>query len=311
MKRVSVITPTYRRAGNLPGLVAALEAQTLGRDAFDVIVADDASPDDTARVLEELRSRTPLDLKVVRNRTNRGPGAARNLALRQTDAPVIAFTDDDCLPTPGWLEAGLKCVEAGADIVQGQTIPDPAVPYGRWAVSQSITAFDDRYETCNIFYRTATLRDAGGFDEDMPFFGEDTVLAWTALRLGATTDFEPEALVHHAVIQPGAGYYWRWSQQHGNWATLLRRFPEMRSKVLWAGLFTKRRHAGIVAAAAGIAAGVAWRPALALALPYLVYRLPRSLSRRAVEDQVLNAAFDAAVVIGLVRGSVRERTLVL
>src|SRR2546425_11756015 len=64
VKRVSVVIPTFERAARLPGLVAALEAQTLPRDSFDVIVADDASRDETAEVLEELRSRATIDLRV-------------------------------------------------------------------------------------------------------------------------------------------------------------------------------------------------------------------------------------------------------
>jgi glycosyltransferase involved in cell wall biosynthesis len=311
MKKVSVVIPTFERASRLPGLVSALAAQTLPRDDFDVIIADDASQDDTPQVLKELAERASIDLRVVRNEVNRGPGAARNLAWRQSDAPVIAFTDDDCLPSPRWLEAGLRWLDGTPDVVQGRTIPDPATPIGRWAVTQTIESFTDRFETCNIFYRTTLLDDLGGFDEDMPFFGEDTVLGWSALRRGAVADFAPDALVHHAVIHPGAAYHWRWAQQHGNWATLIRRFPEMRGKVLWAGLFTKRRHAALVGAVAGIAAGTVWRPALALALPYLWYRRPRTFHRDEIVDHLLGTAFDAAVVTGLLRGSVRERTLVL
>jgi glycosyltransferase involved in cell wall biosynthesis len=311
MKRVSVVIPTFERAARLPGLIAALEAQTLPREDFDVIIADDASSDDTPRVLEELKARTGIDLRIVRNPTNRGPGAARNLAWRQSDAPVIAFTDDDCLPAPGWLAAGLAWLDGTPDVVQGRTVPDPSTPIGRWAVTQTIEAFTDRYETCNIFYRTEVLKRLGGFDEDMPFFGEDTVLGWSALRLGVVADFAPDALVHHAVIHPGVAYHWRWAQQHGNWATLIRRFPERRREVLWGGLFTKRRHAALVGAVTGLAAGAVWRPALALTIPYLWYRRPRSLHRYEIIDHLWGTAFDAAVVTGLLRGSIRERTLVL
>ena len=311
MSRVSVVIPTFQRAARLPGLIAALEAQTLPRDAFDVIVADDASKDETPTVLEELRVRAKLNLCVVRNERNRGPGAARNLAWRQSDSPVIAFTDDDCLPAPGWLEAGLAWLDGTPDIVQGRTIPDPEAPIGRWAVTQQIESFTNRYETCNIFYRTEVLRTVGGFDEDMPFFGEDTVLGWTARRMGVTADFAPDAVVRHAVIHPGVAYHWRWALQHGNWATLIRRFPEMRREVLWQGLFTKRRHAAFVAAVTGVVAGTVWRPALAFSIPYLWYRRPRSLHRDEIVDHLWGTAFDAAVVTGLLLGSLRERTLVL
>jgi len=309
--RVTVVVPTYQRPERLPRLIAALEAQTLPRDEFDVVISDDASADETPVVLKELAAKSPLRLRIVTNERNSGPAVARNLAWRTSDAPVIAFTDDDCAPAPGWLEAGLRRLEdARIAIVQGKTIPDPAAERRPWDVSQDIAEFSKRFETCNIFYRTDVLRDLGGFDETMPFFGEDTVLGWSALRHGLEAGFEQDALVHHGVIYPGVRYHLRWARMHRNWATLIRRFPEMRKEVLYYGLFIKKRHAGFLAAILGLALGWRWRPALLLALPYVVYRAPRSLGD--LKDRTLRGtAFDAVVVAGLLEGSIREHTLVL
>lgn len=312
MPRVSVAVSTYQRAEQLPGLIAALEAQTLPREEFDVIIVDNCSTDDTKAVLADLAKSTRVDLRTARTEQNRGPAPARNMAWRLSEAPVIAFTDDDCLPTPRWLEAGLEVLDgSSAGMVQGRTIPDPRFPLGRWAVTQRLEEFTNRYETCNMFYRTDVLRATGGFDQDQPFFGEDIILGWTARRLGVTALFAPDALVHHAVTHPGVGYYRRWAAQHGNWATVIRQFPEMRREVLWLRVFTKRRHAALVGAAVGIAAGAVWPPAFALAIPYAMVLRPRSLNRDEVVDRLLGAVFDSAVVTALVTGSLRERTLVL
>ena len=51
---ISVIFPTYGRAGRLPGLLQALEGQTLSSDRFEVVVVDDCSTDGTAAVIEKL-----------------------------------------------------------------------------------------------------------------------------------------------------------------------------------------------------------------------------------------------------------------
>jgi glycosyltransferase involved in cell wall biosynthesis len=311
--RVTVVVATYKRAAHLPGLVRALEAQTLPRDEFDVVIVDDASPDGTATTLAELKATTSLALRVVKNETNRGPAVARNRGWRLSDAPVVAFTDDDCLPTQRWLEAGLEqLADPAVGIVQGRTIPDPSATMEGWAKSVQIEEFSNRFETCNIFYRTQVLRDADGFDENMPFFGEDTVLGWTAKREGVRSAFAPDAVIHHAVTYPGRRYFLLWASQHGNWATLIRRFPEMRHEVLWLNLFTKKRHAALIGAVAGLAAGALWPPAFALAIPYVWHQRPRSLERSELVDHfLLGTAFDVAVVAGLVKGSVRERTLVL
>jgi len=85
----------------------------------------------------------------------------------------------------------------------------------------------------------------------------------------------------------------------------------MRHEVLWLGVFTKRRHAALLAAVAGIGAGVFWWPAFALAAPYAWLIAPRSLHAYDVVDRLLGVAFDAAVVRSMIAGSVRERTLVL
>ncbi|MGH2727639.1 MAG: glycosyltransferase family 2 protein [Actinomycetota bacterium] len=309
--RVSVVVATYQRAGRLPGLVAALEAQTLPRGEFEVVISDDGSADETPAVLAGLVARSGLDLRVVRMPRNGGAGAARNLGWRAARAPVVAFTDDDCLPAPGWLEAGLARLDSsGAGIVQGRTLPDPAATLDpEYARSQSLETFTKRYETCNIFYRTDVLRATSGFDESIYFFGEDTDLGWRAKDRGVTTDFAPEALVHHEVTRKTVRYLWRFSMQHRNWATLVRRHPEMRKEILIYRVFIKRVHVGFLAAVAGAIVAPFWLPGLALAVPYVWHRRPRALKE--IAAPFWNTLFDGLVLGALVVGSVRERTLVL
>src|SRR4051812_33307560 len=101
---ISVAVSTYGRARALPNLVRALERQTLPRERFEVVIADNGSTDDTPDVLEALRAQTTIDIRIVRVEQNRGPARGRNAAWRAARAPVVAFTDDDCLPQPAWLE---------------------------------------------------------------------------------------------------------------------------------------------------------------------------------------------------------------
>ena len=171
--RVSVVVATYRRPDRLPGLLAALAAQTLPSDDYEVIVVENASPDDTADVLESLRPDFDGTLHVLHMESNAGPAPARNVGITAAAAPVIAFTDDDCLPEPDWLEAGLRALEAdGVGVAQGRT--RPAGPTSTFSVTQDIDHLTGLYETCNLFARTDVLRSFGGFDESFGFFGEDT-----------------------------------------------------------------------------------------------------------------------------------------
>jgi glycosyltransferase involved in cell wall biosynthesis len=311
--RVSVVIPTFQRAASLPGLIEALEAQTLPIEDFDVRIVDDASRDETPVILDALAARARVKVRVMRNERNTGPGAARNRGWRSSDAPIIAFTDDDCVPAPGWLEAGLAAFDQGsAGVVQGCTLPDPRTPAKSWAKTLRVDRLSKLYESCNIFYRTEVLSTAGGFDEEITVpFGEDTALGWEARRQGVTTDFAPDALVYHSVTQPGARYWFKYAMMHGNFPKLVRRFPEMRRELLWLQLFTKRRHAALISAVAGVAAGAFWWPGFALAIPYVWRQTPRSLKAVDLRDHLLGTAFDAAVLASLIMGSVRERTLVL
>ena len=76
MPRVSVIIPAYNAEAFLPETLASVEAQTY--DDWEVVVADDASTDRTAEVVESRGGR----FRVVRSEVNDGPAGARNRALR-------------------------------------------------------------------------------------------------------------------------------------------------------------------------------------------------------------------------------------
>lgn len=309
--RVTVVIPTYNRASRLPGLVASLEKQTLSLEEFDVIVCDDSSTDETSDVLAKLASSSALNLRVMRTERNSGPARARNLASRSTAAPILAFVDDDCVPTPGWLEAGISVFdERDVGVVQGRTVPDPSVQMHR-GVSQLITSFTHRYEACNIFYRRAVFEAVGGFDETIYFFGEDTVPGWGARRVGAGVRFAPSALAHHEVRRRGGRWLVRWALLHRNWPMLVRRYPEIRRELLWCRLFLYPRHAALYAAAAGIALATSWRPSLVLMAPALSRYFPWRFTKAEVVDKARQLGFDSLVMLTLIASSARNRTLVL
>jgi glycosyltransferase involved in cell wall biosynthesis len=313
MTRVSVVVPTYQRASSLPKLIEAFEAQTLPARDFEVIIADDASRDETATVLDELATRGRITLRVVRNARNSGPAAARNRGWRVAESQIVAFIDDDCVPAPQWLEAGLAAFQrAPADIVQGRTIPDPAASLDGWAKTLRIERLSNLYESCNIFYRPHVLRAAGGFDEGISVpFGEDTALGWEARRGGAMAEFASDALVYHSVTHPGARYWWKYAMMHRNFPLLVRRYPEMRKELLWLRVFMWRDRAVFDAALAGLAGGIFWAPAFVLALPYVYRRFPRRFTGQELKAALSKTAMDPAIFAGLLVGSIRERTLVL
>ena len=97
--RVSVVIPARDAEAMIGRTVAAVRAQELDDD-FEVVVVDDGSSDATARVARDAGAR------VVSNATPLGPADARNAGVAATTAPLIAFTDADCVPAAGWLRSG-------------------------------------------------------------------------------------------------------------------------------------------------------------------------------------------------------------
>jgi glycosyltransferase involved in cell wall biosynthesis len=280
---------------------------------FEIVVVDNGSTDGTRELVEDRAAVSAVPFTALAD--GGSLGRIRNVAWRAARAPVVAFVDSDCVPAPSWLAAGLGRLEAddgdAIGVVQGTTRPDPDLPRGRWSATQDLTGFTGRYEACNIFYRTEALAAAGGFDESIGFFGEDTAAGWAVSRLGWRAVHEPAAVVHHTVTHPGLAWHLRRALGYGNVNALVRRFPEMRSQLLWRRWFLRPRSAAFAAAVAGVLLGIRRPPLLVLAAPYGWVRRPKGRTRRDLVDAAGAALFDAAVFCGLVRGTIRERTLVL
>ena len=149
------------------------------------MVVDDGADERTAAAIE--REGGGLDLKLLRAGGG-GPARARNLGWRAASGRWIAFTDDDCEATPGWLAAALAAARTNPGaIVQGPTLPIPRerARLGPFARTRSIAAGGPWFETCNIVYEAELLERLDGFDEAFAeALGEDTDLGWRALGLG-------------------------------------------------------------------------------------------------------------------------------
>jgi GT2 family glycosyltransferase len=291
---LTVVVAAHARAERLRALLAALAPQ----DCEVIVVADGATAAVHA-VLAEAGAR------VLRQDPGRGPAAARNAGWRAADTELVAFTDDDCLPSPGWVGALLAAAGDGA-AVQGRVEPLPAErgrigPFARTLVVEGAGPF---FQTANMLYPRAVLERLGGFDEIFPApAGEDTDLGWRAREAGVEIRYAPDALVWHAVHEPG-------------WRGLVRDAPRWGSAV-----HLVRKHPGI---RAHFHHRYFWKPAherllLALALrrpwaliPWLLVHRREHPSWGALGRALpAHLAVDAAEVTALARGSIRARTLLL
>jgi len=324
--RVSVVVPVRDRQDLLVRLLDALDRQTWSD--FEVIVVDDGSRDSSAAVAREARcAGRPVRL-IQAGYANHGAVAARRLGVLASSAEILAFTDSDCRPDPGWLAAGVAAIDAGADVVQGATVPER--PAGRFERTVSATAPNGLYPTCNVFYRHEAFDVAGGFDIDVGRrygfrhgaslrglgFGEDTLLAWRVARSGRAA-FAPDGIVRHHVFPADRRDALRRAWAAGGFPALVRDIPELRSTlplrrgVALGGWSRAPLYAGAIALAAHhrrLAAALVSVWAATLAQPVLRENEP--VGRR-LRDVATTVAVDAVTATALVAGSVRSKSIVL
>ena len=313
---VSVVIPTRDRATRLAAALEALSGQIIAPDRFEVVVVDDGSSDETPELLARPPAEGGPEVRAIRL-AGEGPAAARNAGWRAARAPLVAFTDDDCEPAPGWLDAVLRAAAArpGA-IVQGVTGPIPreadrlSRPFAR---TRSIDGPSPWFATCNIAYPRELLERLSGFDELFPeALGEDTDLGWRALEQGAQVEFAPGALVHHAVEDLGPGGYMRFALRGADAVYAFRRHPGLRARTLRFGVFRNPSLERLALALAGLLLARRHPAAALLALPYARNLVGRSRSTDAGPALVpYLLAYDLAQAYTSLRGSIRHRTLVL
>ena len=229
-----MVVATRDRPVTVETLLAALERQTLPRSSFEVVLVDDgpsASP---------VADGDPRVDRLLRHERSTGPATARNTGWRAAAAPLIAFTDDDCRPEPGWLEAGLRAHRAAPGaIVQGRTRPEPdeehLLDHPR-ARSIRVERLGPFFETCNMFYPRPLLERVDGFDEAIPTAGaEDTDLALRLLEAGTPAVFAPEAVVNHVVRQFTVADAVRFTRRWRTLVALVKRHPRAAQRVPVAG----------------------------------------------------------------------------
>ncbi len=196
---VSVVVPHY---GDLEGLAANLEAlsrQSYPRDRFEIIVADNASPEGAEAVERVTGGRARL--VVV---TQPGAGAARNGGVAIACHDVLAFTDSDCRPHADWLLEGVRALERW-DFVGGRVAvvtddPDAMTPVEAF---ESLFAFRNHAYvreqaftvTANLFCSRRVFEVAGPFN--VTGLSEDLEWCHRAARRGFRLGFARQAVVDH------------------------------------------------------------------------------------------------------------------
>ena len=202
MARVTVVIPTLDRPAPLAACLAAL-APDFPADAETVVVADGGDVD-LGPVVAPFEA--PLRLRLIAARHG-GPAAARNRGLEAARGEIVAFTDDDCRPRPGWLAAlSARVLGAPPRAAGGTTrngLAGNAYAEAAQFVLEALSLHDraasglERFLPSNNFaFPAEPLRLLGGFDESYRT-AEDRELCRRWLGAGFELTRAPTAVVEH------------------------------------------------------------------------------------------------------------------
>jgi glycosyltransferase involved in cell wall biosynthesis len=199
---ISVIIPAKNASGHLRACLTAVKAQApLVPDAdYEIILVDDGSTDDTAEI------GAAMGVRVIRQ-PNAGPAAARNQGAKHACGQIVAFTDADCIPAPGWLAALTSPFQDPAvSGVKGvyRTRETGLIPrfvqaeYEERYRSMARLERIDFIDTYSAAYRREVFSHAGGFNKIFPHPSvEDQELSFRLAAQGERLVFAPLAAVYH------------------------------------------------------------------------------------------------------------------
>jgi len=324
--RLSVVIPTYRRPDLLCRCLEAVFAQTLDPHAFEVIVVDDGHTDDTQAVVDAFKARPGPVVRYLRPRNGRGPAVARNAGWRAASAQVVAFTDDDTVPAPDWLEQGERALVPGLVALCGRV----AVPRGEGDAADRPTDHElmtrgletAEFVTANAFVRRSALLTVGGFDERFQrAWREDSDLQFRLLRDAGPVGRAKDAVVVHPVRPERWGVCMRQQKNVFFDALLYKKHPKLyRERILRAPPWDYYAIVALTLAApvlwaAGIGGSAVVSVLLALAgvLRLAVKRLRRTaLTPEHIVEMVLTSAVIPFLsVYWRLRGALHFRVLFL
>lgn len=213
---IAIVIPHLNDAERLERCLTALAQQTFDPSRVEIIVVDNGSKIPPVDVV----ARFP-QVRLV-HETTPGPGPARNLGAAMTTAPILAFTDSDCLPDPGWTAAILDrfAQDPGLEVLGGDiqiTVARPGQPNPAEAFELLYGFRQDFQIRRHRFSASANLAMRRPIFEVVGPFGDISVsedLDWgqRAAALGHVTVYVEQAIIRHPARQDMPSLYKQWNR---------------------------------------------------------------------------------------------------
>ena len=218
---ITVILCTHNRNESLAKALASVAIQELPQNVeWEILVVDNNSKDQTAKVVEKFASQYPGRFRYLFE-PQPGKSFALNEGIEAAQGSILAFVDDDVAVEPTWL-ANLTTKLRTEDWVGagGRIVSDWNSPIPRWLpcfdkqALGPLVAFDPSSESgplleppfgTNMAFRKSVFEKYGGFRTDLgprpgsEIRSEDTEFGCRVLAAGERLRYEPSAVVYHAV----------------------------------------------------------------------------------------------------------------
>ena len=234
--QISVIVATRNRAASLKELLESLATQqTDAQAAYEVLVIDNGSTDDTRQTVEALQIGFPAPLR-YHYEPRPGKPWALNAGMALAHGAILAFTDDDVVASPSWLSALHRCfLEERVDAVTGKILPCWLAPRPAWLTDRAFRSVatlgcvnhgsvrrrtldgqDCRWVGGNLAIRREATVRVGDYDVRMAR-SQDMEYYHRCLAQGLLICYEPDAVVFHKVgpERMTPTYFRQWRRRTG------------------------------------------------------------------------------------------------
>jgi cellulose synthase/poly-beta-1,6-N-acetylglucosamine synthase-like glycosyltransferase len=211
--KVSIVVASYNSQDTIEECLKSILAQNYPKDAFEVIVMDGESKDNTVKIAQQ------FPIKVLSIRLN--CPAAYNYAMKIVAYPILGFIDADAKVEPDWLkkvtphlaEPEVAGVSGSIETWNADNPWARSIGYELKSRYRRIGKYTGRIATMNLLLKKSVIEEVGGWDEKLPS-QYDTDFGFRMSGMGYKIAYEPTAVCYH-FNRPTLKAFYRQQLQYG------------------------------------------------------------------------------------------------
>lgn len=195
--KLDVVYVTYNSEKWIEPCFASWKGKA-GNCDVNIIVVDNASTDNTLKLLEDVRQKMSGyfgSFQIIRLDRNVGFGGANNVGFRQGTAEIVCFFNIDTEILDTTMDVLSRCLEEAEDDIGAWELRQ--IPYEHPKVYNPVTRETDWCSGAAFAVRRKVFEEVKGFEECFFMYAEDVDLSWRIRQHGYCIRYCPEALICH------------------------------------------------------------------------------------------------------------------